>query len=58
MKKKIMKRDSIGLTFSYVYVCSVAQSCQTLYVSMDYSLPDSSVHGIFQATILKWIAIA
>ena len=25
---------------------------------MDYSLPDSSVHGIFQAGILKWVAIS
>ena len=27
----------------------VAQSCLTLSDSMDYSLPDSSIHGIFQA---------
>ena len=25
---------------------------------MDYSLPDSSVHGIFQARVLEWDAIA
>ena len=34
----------------------VAQSCPTL--SMDYSLPGSSVHGIFQARVLEWSAIA
>ena len=35
----------------------VAQSCQTLCDPMDYSLPGSSVHGIFQAIVLEWIAI-
>ena len=25
---------------------------------MDYSLPDSSIHGIFQARILEWVAIS
>ena len=28
-----------------------------LFATMDCSLPDSSVHGIFQARILKWVAI-
>ena len=32
----------------------VAQSCPTLSVLMDYSLPGSSVHGIFQARVLEW----
>ena len=36
----------------------VAQSCPTLCDSMDCSLPGSSVHGIFQARVLEWIAIA
>ena len=35
----------------------VAQSCPTLCDPMDCSLPGSSVHGIFQARILEWIAI-
>ena len=35
----------------------VAQSCLTLYHPMDYSLPDSSVHGILQPRILEWVAI-
>ena len=38
--------------------CSVAQSCPTLSNSMDCSLPGSSVHGIFQARILEWVAIS
>ena len=36
----------------------VAQSCLTLCNPMDYSLPGSTVHGIFQARILEWIAIS
>ena len=36
----------------------VAQSCRTLSDPMDYSLPGSSVHGIFQARVLEWGAIA
>ena len=36
----------------------VAQSCSTLRDSMDCSLPGSSVHGIFQARVLEWGAIA
>ena len=36
----------------------VAQSCPTLCDTMDCSLPDFSVHGIFQARILEWIAIS
>ena len=35
-----------------------AQSCPTLSDPMDYSLPGSSVHGIFQARVLEWVAIA
>ena len=36
----------------------VAQSCLTLCDPMDCSLPGSSVHGIFQASVLEWVAIA
>ena len=36
----------------------VAQSCPTLSDPMDCSLPGSSAHGIFQARILEWGAIA
>ena len=36
----------------------VAQSCPTLSDPMDCSLPGSSVHGISQARILEWGAIA
>ena len=36
----------------------VAQSCPTLSDLMDCSPPSSSVHGIFQARVLEWGAIA
>ena len=36
----------------------VGQSCLTLCDPMDCSLPGSSVHGIFQAIVLEWIAIS
>ena len=36
----------------------VTQSCPTLIDLMDCSLPGSSVHGIFQARVLEWDAIA
>ena len=34
------------------------QSCPTLRDPMDCSLPGSSMHGIFQARVLEWGAIA
>ena len=36
----------------------IAQLCPTLCDPMDCSLPGSSVHGIFQAVVLEWIAIS
>ena len=37
---------------------AVAQSCLTLSDPMDHSLPGSSIHGIFQARVLEWVANA
>ena len=36
----------------------VAQLCPTLCDPVDCSLPGSSVHGIFQAIVLEWVAIS
>ena len=36
----------------------VGQSCLTLSNPMDCSLPGSSIHGVFQARVLEWVAIA
>ena len=58
----ILCTDAFGVfTFTAKCVSSVpsssAQSCLTLWDSMDCSPPDSSVHGILQARILEWVAI-
>ena len=42
----------------YKYACSVTQLCPTLCDLMDGSPPGSSVHGLFQARILNWVAIS
>ena len=39
-----------------IYCCKV-QLCPTLCDFMDCSLPGSSIHGIFQARVLEWVAI-
>ena len=58
---------SLSLTHTHTHIYniwkwkwshSVAQSCPTLCNPMDYSLPGSSVHGIFQAIVLEWIVIS
>ena len=51
-------RDKYTIGRVSVQFSSVAQSCPTLCDPMDYSLPGSSVHGIFQARVLEWGAIA
>ena len=58
-------RQDTGVGCHFLLQCSkvkseseVAQSCLTLGDSMNYSLPGSSVHGIFQARVLEWGAIA
>ena len=48
-----------GLPFpSPMHESEAAQSCPTLSDPMNCSLPGSSVHGIFQARVLEWGAIA
>ena len=53
----------LGLTGSNRLAAAAAaakspQSCPTLRDPMDCRLPGSSVHGIFHARVLKWVAIA
>ena len=44
--------------FFCIAAAAIAQSCLTLSDPMDCSLPGSSIHGIFQARLLEWGAIA
>ena len=57
------KNTGVGCHFLLQYMkvkseSEVAQSCPTLSDPKDCSLPGSSVHGIFQARVLEWGAIA
>ena len=52
-----MKVKSESEVVQVVYL-KVIQSCPTPSDPMDCSLPGSSVHGIFQARVLEWSAIA
>ena len=49
---------AIDCCFERKLESEVAQSCPTLCDPIDCSLPGSSVHGIFQAIVLEWIAIS
>ena len=44
-------------TQTYACICAQSLSCPTLHDPMYCSLPGSSVHEIFQARILEWVAI-
>ena len=50
--------ETVSLPTSAAAAAKSLQSCPTLRDSMDCSLPGSSVHGIFQAGVLEWGAIA
>ena len=57
------KNTGVGCHFLLQYMkvkseSEVAQSCLTLSDPMNRSLPGSSVHGIFQAGVLEWGAMA
>ena len=55
MKEAILY-DSIHV--KHEWVSEVAQLCPTLCNLVDCSPPGSSIHGIFQARILEWVAIS
>ena len=50
------------MNLNFIFLLAAAakslQSCPTLCDPMDCSLPGSSIHGIFQARVLEWGAIA
>ena len=52
------KECSNNHTIALISVQFSRLSCLTLCNPMDCSLPGSSVHGIFQARVLEWVAIS
>ena len=57
------KNTGVGCHFLFQFMkvkseSEVAQSCPTVCDHMDWNLPGCSVHGIFQARVLEWGAIA
>ena len=57
------KNDGVGCHFLLQCMkvkseSEVTQSCLTLSNPVDCSLPGSAIHGIFQARVLEWVAIA
>ena len=71
MAEKVLEQIMVGIftnlaghidlqieQFSEPQFSSVAQSCPTRRDPMDCSPPGSSIHGIFQARVLEWGAIA
>ena len=56
--KSLLEIGWLGKGLLKRYVCAQSlQSCLTLCNPMDYSLPDSSVHGILQLRILERVAM-
>ena len=54
-EQKTLKESSLSV---FIEKSEVTQLCLTLCDPMDCSLPGFSVHGIFQAIVLEWIAIS
>ena len=54
----MLHRNTQKMPGTFESKSEVAQSCLTLCDPMDGNLPDSAVHGIFQARILEWAAIS
>ena len=58
----LVKQTHVVIVYKFVYAAAAAakshQSCPTLCDPVDGSPPGSSAHGIFQARVLEWGAIA
>ena len=48
----------VETTLAFMYCCLVTNSCLALCDPIDCSPPGPSVHGIRQARVLEWVAIA
>ena len=58
LARNLVDRGAWWAIVNAVAAAKLLQSCPTLCNGMDYSLQGSSVHGIFQARVLEWRAIA
>ena len=58
LARNLMNRGAWWATVNAAAAAKSLQSCSTLSNPMDCSLQGSSVHGIFQARVLEWVAIA
>ena len=62
MKLQLALHLLLLMVLQFYYAAAAAakslQSCPTLHEPIDCSLPGSSIHGIFQARVLEWGAIA
>ena len=57
-KHQVLLRLGASQVALVVSESEATQSCPTLCDPLDCSLPGSSVHGIFQAIVLEWIALS
>ena len=55
--KSLKVTSQMKLPFKVMCVLC-AQLCPALWDPMNCSPPDSSVHGVFQARVLEWVAIS
>ena len=56
-KERLGQTEKVVLMYIHSLTLKVTQMCLTLWDLMNYSPPGSSVHGISQAKILRWVAI-
>ena len=57
-EKVIFNTFILNNNMTFFIVVQLLSHIHLFATSMDYSLPGSSVHGIFQARILEWVAIS
>ena len=58
IQRKNEPNDRVFLSYVCALMCLAAQPCPTLCDPLDCRPPKYSIHGIFQARILKWIVIS
>ena len=56
-KRESLQQLVLGKLVAAATAAKSLQSCPTLSDPMDYSLPGSSIHGIFQARVMEWVPV-